>query len=342
MAKPTAKGRVLVVDDDEGIVAIVEVILGQAGYKTIPAHSGEAALEIYASNEIDLVITDICMDGMDGFELMRRLKLLDCTLNVIVMTGYDSYNSVLQALQAGAYDYLQKPLDNEAALLASVERAHESAQLQHENIQLLLQLEHSNEKLSKANHLLLQANHKLKRLAATDTLTLLFNRRYIDMVLKRETERRNRYRLPLSLVMIDVDHFKRINDTHGHGAGDNALKQVASILNDCARTADLTARYGGEEFIIVLPQTDPESALVFAERARTAIADADFELQPEVTVKLTISLGISGVNSNDSAVNAAQLVSDADKALYQAKQNGRNCIVNASDLDLHNDNSKAA
>ena len=182
MVELAGKGHVLVVDDDETIVTIVEEILGGAGYETLPAYDGEQALDIFATNKVDLVITDICMDGMDGFELIKRIKLVDSTTNIIVMTGYDSYDTVLKALQHGAYDYLQKPLDNNAALLASVDRAHSSANLKYENNQLLLQLENSHEKLSKANRRLVEANHKLKRLAATDTLTLLFNRRYFDPV----------------------------------------------------------------------------------------------------------------------------------------------------------------
>ena len=342
MVDITGKGHVLVVDDDETIVVIVEQMLSTAGYEVLPAYSGEQALDIFATNKVDLVITDICMDGMDGFELMKRIQLVDSTTNIIVMTGHDSYGTVLKALQHGAYDYLQKPLHNSAALIASVDRAHSSANLKYENNQLMLQLESSHEKLSKANRRLVEANHKLKRLAATDTLTLLFNRRYFDQVLKRETDRRNRYKLPLSLVMVDIDHFKQINDTHGHEAGDNAIKQVATILSDCARTADLTARYGGEEFVIILPQTDPENATVFAERAREAIAEAEFELVDKQTTKLTISLGIAGVSATDAPIDVQFLTSSADKALYEAKKTGRNCYVCAPRPDRPEGDRRAA
>ena len=338
----TEKGHVLVVDDDETIVTIVCDVLNRAGYATLPASSGEEALDTYALNKVDLVITDIRMDGMDGFQLMQRLKLVDNTVNVIVMTGFDSYDAVLKALQSGAYDYLQKPLDNHATLLAAVDRAHSNARLQRENNQLLLQLENSHEKLAKANRRLVEANHKLKRLAATDTLTLMFNRRYLDQVLKRETDRRNRYMLPLSLIMADIDHFKQINDEYGHEAGDNAIKQVATIISECSRTADIAARYGGEEFVVILPQTNPENAKVFAERARRAIEEADFALTEDHTVKLTVSLGISGVDSEMGPVSVKQLLSGADKALYQAKRNGRNCFTVATDLDVDNGTTKNA
>ncbi len=327
MAQRTTKGHILVVDDEETIVTVVTDILLNEGYTVLPAYSGEEALDIFATNKVDLVLTDICMGGMDGFELMKRLQLVDSTINTIVMTGFDSYDTVLTALQAGAYDYLQKPLDNHPALVASVNRAYANAMLQHENTHLLLQLEGSHEKLSKANRRLVEVNHKLKRLAATDTLTLLFNRRYFDQVLKREADRRNRYKLPLALVMLDIDHFKKINDTHGHEAGDNAIKQISTIISDCARTADIVARYGGEEFVIVLPQTNAQNATVFAERCRVAIEEAEYILTDDVTVNLTASLGLAGVDSDDPAITAQELISIADKALYKAKANGRNSYV---------------
>lgn len=341
MPEREAKGHILIVDDDETIINVVSTLLQEQGYSIYPALSGAEALEIFASEKVDLVITDICMDGMDGFELMKRLQLVDSSINVIVMTGFDSYDKLLTALQLGAYDYLQKPLDNHTGLVAAVDRAYSNAVLTRENRQLVLQLENSHEKLSKANKRLVEANQKLKRLAATDGLTLLFNRRYFDQILQREADRRNRYKLPLSIAMLDIDHFKLINDTYGHEAGDNALKQIAAIITECARTADIVARYGGEEFVIVLPQTDAESATVFAERVRSAIENADFDLLNNVKAKLTVSLGIAGVQATDDAVSAQSLIAKADRALYQAKEMGRNRFELATEI-YKDDNKKAA
>lgn len=335
-----SKGQILVVDDEDTIITVVTSILVDAGYTVLPAYSGEEALEVFSTNQVDVVVTDIRMGGMDGFELMKQLHLVDDNLNVIVMTGFDSYDAVLKALQAGAYDYLQKPLDNHSALLNAVDRAHASVKLQRENTSLVLQLEASHEKLSMANSRLIEANHKLKRLAATDTLTMLFNRRYFDQVLKREVDRRNRYKLPLSMVMVDIDYFKTINDKYGHEAGDNALKQVSSILVDCARTADIVARYGGEEFVIVLPQTSPESATVFAERIRASIEAADFQLLDGMSCKLTTSVGLAGVDATHGPIPVQSLVAAADKALYEAKSKGRNAYVLAPSLS--DDTQKAA
>ena len=342
MSDLTPKGHILIVDDDEAIVSIASNVLLQAGYVTLPAYSGEQAMEVYATNKVDVVLTDVRMDGMDGFELTKRLKLVDQSLNIIVMTSYDSYDTVLTALQCGAYDYLQKPLDNHDVLTAAVNRAYSSSKLQRENTNLLLQLENNHEKLSKANRRLVDANYKLKRLASTDTLTLLYNRRYFDQVLKRESDRRNRYKLPLSVVMLDIDDFKQINDQYGHEAGDNAIKQVAVILDECARAADIVARYGGEEFVALLPQTTPENANIFAERTRAAIEQARFKLSDDIRVNLTASLGIAGAQATDGAVGPQKMLSAADKALYVAKQNGKNCSVSAFDLDDSDENPQKA
>jgi len=341
MTELGTQGHILIVDDDESILEIVSAILSEADFQVLTAGSGEEALDIFATNKVDVLVTDICMNGMDGFELMSRVRLVDSTVNMIVMTGHDSYESVLKALQGGAFDYLQKPFDNHPALVAAVTRAYSNAKLMRENTQLLLQLEHSHEKLSKANRRLVEVNHKLKRLAATDTLTLLFNRRYFDQALRRETDRRNRYQLPLSVVMLDIDHFKAVNDEYGHEAGDNAIKQIAVALTECARTADIVARYGGEEFVVVLPQTNPVDAEVFAERARSMIEKKKFELGNGIDINLTISLGLSGVSANDGIVTVSDLLKSADKALYLAKKNGRNRFETTPPGDL-SDSAEAA
>lgn len=323
------KGHILVVDDEESIVNIVRDVLEQAGYNTYKALSGEEALDVYSVNPVDVVLTDIRMGGMDGFELMRHLKLLDKDLNIIVMTGFDSYETVLQALQSGAYDYMQKPLENHTELVATIDRACSNARLVKENGKLIRELASSHTKLSEANRSLVEANHRLKKMASTDSLTLLYNRRYFDQVVSRELSRRNRYSLAISLVMLDIDNFKEINDTYGHEAGDDALKKVASVINASARTSDIVARYGGEEFGVVLPQTEPANAIIFAERTRVAIAAESFTLKNGEEINLTISLGIAGATPKCGTIEPKTMIAAADKALYEAKNNGRNCYVSA-------------
>ena len=343
MARALDKGHILVVDDEETIVTVITDILTQAGYNALGALSGEEALDIYSVSPVDVVLTDIRMGGMDGFELMRHLKLMDKDLNIIVMTGFDSYETVLQALQSGAYDYMQKPLDNHADLVNTIDHACSSARLVKENAKLVKELASSHAKLSDANRALVEVNHKLRKMASTDSLTLLFNRRYFDQVVNRELARRNRYNLAISLVMLDIDNFKEINDTYGHDAGDQALKAIADIISSCARNSDIVARYGGEEFGVVLPQTEPANAVIFAERARTAIEQSVFNIKTGVEVNLTLSLGVAGASSKCGAIDPKELISAADKALYKAKTSGRNCYVCSTAFgDEPEDDCKAA
>lgn len=321
----------LVVDDDTEITAIVCEVLENQGVTVSTAHNGARAIELFSQSIIDVVITDIRMDGMSGFELMKRIQLLDSTVKVIVMTGYDSYDMVLRALQAGAYEYLDKPLDNHQAIVSCISRAYESTQLSRENEKLMERLAISNNKLSVANTRLVQLNKKLKHLAITDSLTQLYNRRYLDQVIRRETQRRNRYRDPLSIIILDVDKFKDFNDEFGHDGGDKALKKVGSVLNNCARNTDIVGRYGGEEFVVILTKTPPHNARIFADRVRHEISSQVIEMEDK-TGKITVSIGIAGVNENDDPIDDKVLLMQADSALYVAKDSGRNCVVHHDDI----------
>lgn len=317
--------QTLVVDDDSTILDLVGTLLAENAIGVHKASSGEDALQIYAHTSIDVVLTDVQMGGMSGFDLIKRLKLVNPSVKVIIMTGHDSYESVLKALQLGAYDYIQKPLHNHHAITAAILRAYESAKLQSENTDLLIQLRYSHDKLAAANRNLVDANRKLKQLAITDGLTGLYNRRFFDQALKREAGRQNRYKLALSVLMVDVDDFKEFNDTHGHDAGDLALQQVAKLLSESARTSDIVARYGGEEFIVALPLTSPEQSVTYAERARKIIESTAVELKNGESAHIRISVGICGTDKNSDPISAQDLVTTADMALYEAKKDGKNC-----------------
>ena len=316
--------QALIVDDDSTILSVVSELLSEHAITVHTAASAEAALELYARAPIDVVLTDVQMGGMSGFDLLKRLKLVNPNVKVIVMTAFDSYESVLQALQLGAYDYIQKPLTNHASIVAAIQRAYENAKLQRENTDLLVQLTASHDQLTAANRNLIEANQKLKRLAVTDSLTSLYNRRFFDQAVKREVGRRNRYQLALSIVMIDVDNFKQFNDSNGHDGGDQALKLVARVLADSSRSSDIVSRYGGEEFIVTLPLTTPEQSAVYAERVRKIIESTKIELKSGEKTNVTISLGISGTVKNGPAIGADDLISFADAALYQSKSEGKN------------------
>ncbi len=316
--------QTLVVDDDETTLSIIDELLSGAEIEVATADSAEKALDMYSLHSYDVVVTDVHMGEMSGFDLLRRLKLIDDSIKVIVMTGYNSYESVLEALQLGAYDYVEKPIKNHAALVIAVQRAHESAKLQRENQDLLVQLKASHEQLSTANRSLKEANRKLKRLAVTDGLTNLYNRRFFDQVISREVGRRNRYHLAFSVVMIDVDNFKEFNDTYGHSGGDIAIKAVAEVLRESARATDVIARYGGEEFVVALPLTEPDRALTFAERVRRNLEQRLIEISDTQSTTITLSVGIAGVTSLDQTISAADLLKSADEALYKSKKQGKN------------------
>jgi len=173
---------------------------------------------------------------------------------------------------------------------------------------------------------LAEANARLERMAATDPLTRLSNRRAFHDALDQQLHRSARAQAPLSLLMIDVDHFKRLNDTHGHQAGDEVLRRLGQCLMDASRGADVAARYGGEEFSLILPDTSGEAALIVAERVRSAVEQMDIEAECS-TLHITVSLGAATVCAPDAHLRAEELIAAADAALYCAKDGGRNRVV---------------
>ncbi|MEM7257891.1 MAG: diguanylate cyclase [Pseudomonadota bacterium] len=316
--------KTLIVDDDRAVLSVLENLLSTDGMEVVTANSAEQALQLFTEQSFDVIVTDVQMGEMSGFDLLKRIKLVDAAMNVIVMTSFNSYESVLQALQLGAYDYIQKPLTNHPAVTAAVQRAFESTKLQQENFDLMVQLKASHSQLTTANRNLKQANRKLKRLAVTDGLTNLYNRRFFEQVLKREVGRRNRYKQALSVVMIDIDNFKAFNDKFGHSGGDQAIKAVASTLQVSARTTDIIARYGGEEFVVAVPLTDPQRAMIFAERLRNNAEKHIIEVSQVEQSSITLSIGVAGVYGSDGAISTAELLRYADTALYRSKEQGKN------------------
>lgn len=316
----------IVVDDEPSVVELVASVLEQEGLTVHRAFSGEEALDIFSSHTIDIVLTDIRMDGISGFELMRRIHAMDNAVKVVIMTGHDSYGMLRRALHAGAYDYLAKPLDNHELIVSTASRAFESSRLIRENSRLVERLTASHSRLSTANKRLVKLNHRLRLLAITDGMTQLYNRRFIDQTIHKEAQRRERYPSPLSVLVLDVDNFKQFNDTHGHDGGDTVLINVASTLRRCVRKTDVVGRYGGEEFIVLLLNTPPEHAQIFAERLRCEIEANHVELATG-TGQVTVSVGIAGVTDDDDTIGGRELIIKADKALYAAKDAGRNRVV---------------
>ena len=310
--------RVLVVDDDEALQSIVKEVLVEEGYPVTTAGTGERALKLFKENPFHIVIVDIRLPGINGLDVLERIKELDPETEIIVITSYASLESSVFAMRAGAYDYLPKPFDDVSLISAVVGRAAEKVRLSKENRRLIEDLKQSRDDLERVNRILMD-------LAIRDGLTGLYNHRYFQEFLEMEIARSPRHGHPFSLIFMDVDHFKHYNDTHGHVDGDNVLRQVSEILRQRFRRMDLIARYGGEEFVILLPETPPEAAMDLAEETRGHIEEFVFEgEQTQPLGRLTASFGVASFPTDGK--DADTLLRKADNALYRAKATGRNRV----------------
>jgi diguanylate cyclase (GGDEF)-like protein len=312
------KVRLLVADDEEAIRGTLSALLGEEGYEVTAVSSAEEAIARLGDDSFPLVLTDIRMGGMTGIELLQEVKRLHPATEVIIMTSYASLETAVLALRSGAYDYLLKPFEDLELVTSAVARAVEKGSLVRERDALVEALARKNRELSEINAFLAERANR-------DGLTGLYNHRYFQEALARETALCERHGRDLSLIFGDVDNFKKFNDTHGHQAGDAVLRGIAEILQKCIRKSDILARYGGEEFVVLLPDTSKEDSRILAERMRAATESHPFlggETQPGG--KLTISLGISSFPEDGR--QPADLIKGADSALYAAKRDGRNVI----------------
>ncbi len=317
--------KILIADDEEIIRNLLKEHLTDEGYNVLAVSSGEEALENFSRDPDCLVITDIRMGGMSGVQLLEEIKKLDSDAQVIIITSHASLDSAVATLRAGAYDYIFKPFEDLDQVTEVVRRAMDKIDLIRQNRLLV-------ENLEKSNLMMELANETLMELAVRDGLTGLFNLRHFRHILNEELSRAERYSRQLCLVMIDVDHFKNYNDTHGHPAGDEVLKALAGILNKRLRDVDRSARYGGEEFLVLLPETDLEKGRTVAEDLRVQMEEYPFrgrESQP--FGKVTISLGVAAFPQDGP--DADTLIKVADDALYRAKNSGRNRVVCATDAE---------
>jgi len=294
---------ILIIDDEEVMRNLLYDILTDVGYKVEAVSCGDEAIEKVQQDKFSIVVTDLKMPGMNGIEVIKKLKAINSGICVIVITAYPSIESVIEAMHEGAYDYIIKPFNIEELRLV-IRRAAERQYLLHEAGQKELYGE----------------------LSILDGLTGVYNHRYFQEVLPREIERARRYRHPICLLMIDLDDFKKYNDTYGHLAGDKLLREFAQFFIRAIRAADTVFRYGGEEFAIIYPETPKQGGIEAAKRMLNLT---------KKNMPLSISIGLSCFP--DDAKNKDDLIKRADEALYQAKQLGKNriCI-----FGQNNDKSK--
>jgi diguanylate cyclase (GGDEF)-like protein len=311
---PTEAGggtaRILVADDSALVRTIVRRTLEQGGHSVEEASDGASALRLLEAAPFDVVISDLSMPGLDGFAVLSAVKERGLSTEVIILTGAraNDMRSAIRALRLGAHDYLTKPPASADEILLAVERALDTQRLQEANRRLVRELE---------------------MLSRTDGLTGLLNRRAFDESLLREVARARRYGVPLSVVLFDLDHFKRINDTYGHAGGDEVLRIFAAQASHQFREADTLYRYGGEEFVALLPHTDVNGARQAAERlCRTLRAVAIHS--GAVVIRATCSAGVAELAASDA--DPTSLLRRADAALYAAKAKGRDRVEALLDL----------
>ena len=294
--------QVLVVDDSALHRRVLEHTLSREFGSVHQATNGSEAMEIFQREHPSLVITDCVMPDFSGFELCERIRAVQSSyVYIIMVTSIAEKENVVKGLAAGADDYLTKPFHTEELLA---------------RVKVGLRLLDLHRQLEEKNRL-------LEHFALTDPLTGLPNRRAVEAWADRQLRAAVRHHFSFWVVMIDLDHFKRVNDLHGHDAGDAVLKTFGELLKGQTRSSDISGRMGGEEFVHIVTHAEETHMPMIVERTRAKLAAQKFSFSgTDVTV--TASFGIAGYRGTDNAPPFSQLVSRADRALYKAKQQGRN------------------
>lgn len=298
--------RVLIVDDDPDAREYLVTVVQEAGYETAVAASGEEALQLLAREFCPIMISDRNMPGMSGIELCERARQGSYPgyLYIFLLTAHNATEDIVSGLKAGADDYLGKGNISAPELVARLGNARR-----------IIHLEQA----------LRRALDQKRQLANTDVLTGAYSRRYLERQLSMELDRTRRFNHPLSVLLIDIDHFKRINDRYGHAVGDDVLRATCHRMRDLLpRACDWIGRYGGEEFLAVLVDTDLNGAEVVAQRLNAGIARAPIETSGG-PVPVTISIGAADTSQMlSNQLSFSGLLHIADQCLYASKNNGRN------------------
>lgn len=298
--------KVLVVEDDPIHKRMLEKLLAQWGYQVHAVGNGAEAVQLLVKDgSIQLVIADWMMPEMDGLDLCREIRKRGSQpyIYFILLTAKDQHDDVVEGLDAGADDYVIKPVHH-SELNARIRAAKRIIDLQNQ---------------------LLEAQERLHIQATHDALTGIWNRRAIFEALERELDRAERQEIPLAVALIDLDHFKQVNDNHGHLVGDEVLRETAQRIRGAVRSYDAVGRYGGEEFLVVAPECDAQRARDLAERIRQLLLESPVQTSG-ADIPVTLSLGVVHLEKGSKA-GINRVISAADEALYRAKSGGRNQTV---------------
>lgn len=290
------RSTILAIDDSVDIHRLLQIRLRDQNVEIISAYNGQEGIELARTRQPDLILLDLHMAEMDGFAAMEHLKHDAATseIPIIILSGSDEITDKVRGFDLGAVDFITKPFN-----LPELRARVRSALRMHWLVQLLEQK------------------------AQIDGLTGLWNRAYLDNRIEEQIAGAQRHESTLSLVLCDLDHFKRVNDSYGHPFGDQVLREFADLLTTVSRKSDICCRYGGEEFAVILPEIDAAHGAQAAERYRLALEGHSWPGHDDLTV--TASFGISCLASLVQPT-ASELLSAADRALYQAKSAGRNCL----------------
>jgi len=294
-------------------------ILKDRGYKVRPAPNGARAMATIHKEPPELILLDIMMPGMDGYEVCRRLKSEDITkdIPIIFLSALNEVVDKVKAFKVGGVDFITKPFQVEEVLA----RVNIHLALRTQQKALALQ----NEELLKKNELILEQAQRLERMATKDFLTGLSNRRHFLKRADQEEKRFKRTGSPFAVILLDIDHFKKINDTYGHECGDKVLSRISRELENSLRAQDIPARWGGEEFICLLPETGVDGILSAAEKIRSDVKRLVYDCIDNGD-PITVTLGGCVY---DGSCDMETCIRRADEALYQGKKRGRNQVVMA-------------
>ncbi len=311
--------NILIADDEVTIRELVGEILTSEGHDITLAEDGEDALEKFNRSWHEIVFSDIRMPKMNGIELLAAVKEINADTQFVIMTSHASIDNSVEALKLGAFDYILKPFEDLGVVADAANRAMANLSGIHRQQYLLNTLSRQNEELD-------SLSKEFREMAIRDGLTGLFNRRYAQEQLDKEFDRATSFARELSVLFMDLDHFKFLNDRHGHQAGDEILQILAEIMTQAVRESNTLGRWGGEEFIVIAPEIGEEESCKLAEKIRKAVEAHPFPNAAQQPLGI-VSLSIGVASRSAGTESAEKLLRFADDAVYYAKDSGRNRTV---------------